>query len=207
MKYNVIACIVHVSASQYRADLVTKSTNKTYGFVYLSLFLDGYCSPADECTDGFMSLDRIDAVLDKYMYGSFEYTINGFQAIFPGVNFTCNGSIQSWIFGAAMVGTATSSLPELQIWRSNGNRSYIKVGSTTVNVIEENAPQLYHYPLSSPLPFQAGDILGYYQPDISQSQLRLLAEIDGQGWQLGYYISSDSAYSELSLSTESGDDR
>ena len=153
-----------------------------------------------------MSLDRIDAVLDKYMYGSLVHTINGFQAIFPGVNFTCDGSIQSWTFGAAMVGTSTSSFPELQIWRSNGNGSYIKVGSTTVNVIEENATQLYHYPLSSPLPFQAGDILGYYQPDIPQSQLRLYAE-DGQGRQLGYYLSSASAYSELSLSTESGNDR
>ena len=153
-----------------------------------------------------MSLDRIDAVLDKYMYGSFEYTINGFQAIFPGVTFTCNGSIQSWIFGAAMEGTATSSHPELQIWRSNGNRSYIKVGNTPINVTEENATQLYHYPLSSPLPFQAGDILGYYQPEKPQNQLRLYAEKDGQGRQLGYYINYASAYSELLLSTESGDD-
>ena len=44
------------------------------------------------------------------MYCSFHYSLNGFQAIFPGVNFTCNGSIQSWIFGATMEGTATSSL-------------------------------------------------------------------------------------------------
>ena len=154
-----------------------------------------------------MSLDRIDAVLDKYMYGSFEYTINGFQAIFPGVNFTCSGSIQSWILGAAMEGTATSSLPELQIWRSNGNGLYSKVRSTPINVTEENEARLYHYPLSSPLPFQAGDILGYYQPEITQSQARLLAEKNGQGRQLGYYISSASAYSELSLSTEYGDDR
>ena len=155
-----------------------------------------------------MSLDRIDAVLDKYMYGSLVYTVNaGFQAIFPGVNFTCSGSIQSWIFGAIMEGTATNSFPELQIWRSDGNGSHIKVGSTTVNVIEENAARLYHFPLSSPLTFQTGDILGYYQPQIRQSQLRLLAEMDGRGRQLGYYINSDSASSEVSLSTESGDDK
>ena len=154
-----------------------------------------------------MSPDRIDAVLDKYMYGTFEYTSNGFQAIFPGVNFTCNGSIQSWIFGAAMEGTATSSLPELQIWKSNGNGLYSKVGNTPINVTEENATRLYHYPLSSPLPFQAGDILGYYQPEITQSQLRLYAEKDGQGRQHGYYISSVNASSEVSLSTMSGDDR
>ena len=154
-----------------------------------------------------MSLDRIDAVLDKYMYGSLVYTVNGFQAIFPGVNFTCNGSIQSWIFGAAMEDTATSSFPELQIWRSNGNGLYSKVGSITVNIIEENATRLYYFPLSSPLGFQAGDILGYYQPGIGQSQLRLLAEKDGQGRQLAYYIPSASTYSEVSLSAESGDDK
>ena len=67
-----------------------------------SLHIGG--SPVDECTDGLMSLlDRLYAVLDKYMYGSLVYTVNaGFQAIFPGVNFTCSGSIQSWIFGATM---------------------------------------------------------------------------------------------------------
>ena len=66
-----------------------------------SLLIGG--SPVDECTDGLMSLNRIDAVLDKYMYGSLVYTVNaGFQAIFPGVNFTCSGSIQSWTFGATM---------------------------------------------------------------------------------------------------------
>ena len=41
---------------------------------------------------------------------------------------------------------------------------------------EENTRGLYQYPLSSPLPFQAGDILGYYQPATSTSQLGLYHE-------------------------------
>ena len=40
---------------------------------------------------------------------------------------------------------------------------------------EENT-RLYQYPLSSPLPFQAGDILGFFQPATSTSQLGLLYE-------------------------------
>ena len=41
---------------------------------------------------------------------------------------------------------------------------------------EENTTELYQYPLSSPLPFQAGDILGFFQPATSTSQLGLLYE-------------------------------
>ena len=41
---------------------------------------------------------------------------------------------------------------------------------------EENTTELYQYPLSSPLPFQAGDILGYFQPAPSSSQLGLRYE-------------------------------
>ena len=41
---------------------------------------------------------------------------------------------------------------------------------------EESATGLYQYPLSSPLPFQAGDILGYFQPATSTSQLGLYHE-------------------------------
>ena len=103
----------------------------------------------------------MDAVLGDY--GRVVHSPSDRQAIFPGVNFTCSGSIQSWIFGAQWIGS-TASFTELQIWRSSGDGSYIKVGSTTI-MTEENTTELYYYPLSSPLPFQAGDILGYYQPN------------------------------------------
>ena len=53
--------------------------------------------------------------------------------------------------------TGSDSFTELQIWRSSGDGSYTKVGSTTI-MTEENTTQLYEYPLSSPLPFLEGDI-------------------------------------------------
>ena len=108
-------------------------------------------------------------VLDKFLVAAPN---TNSQAIIPEINFTCNGSILSWTFGAQWLGN-TPALTELQIWRSNGDGSYTKVGNTTI-MTEESTTGLYQYPLSSPLPFQAGDILGYYQPTLSITQLRLL---------------------------------
>ena len=42
-------------------------------------------------------------------------------------------------------------------------------------------PQLYRYPLASPLVFQAGDILGFDQGTESLTQLRLLYESTASG--------------------------
>ena len=109
------------------------------------------------------------------------------QVIFPGMNFTCNGSIQSLIFGAQWQGNSSSFL-ELQIWRPQGSYSFSKVRSTLINMTEENTSitELYQYNLTSPLAFGSGDILGYYQPS---SQLGLYFELDGQG-QLGYFFAT-----------------
>ena len=131
----------------------------------------------------------MDAVLDNYGRVVYSPSESDRQAIFPRVNFTCSGSIQSWIFGALWIGS-TASFTELQIWRSSGDGSYIKVGNTTVSVTEQTTTGLYYYPLSSPLPFQAGDILGYYQPYYTRSQLELPSGEDGQGQLQYYYIYS-----------------
>ena len=117
------------------------------------------------------------------------------QGIFPGMNFTCNGSIQSLIFWAQWQGNS-SSFPELQIWRQNGSQSYSKVRATLINVTGENTSQLYQYTLTSPLAFKAGDILGYYQPEISTSQLGLYFELNGRG-QPGYLYTTNEVLHNL----------
>ena len=151
----------------------------------------------DVCTSGFMSLDRIHALqntyddyLERYYYGSW-------QGIIPGMNFTCSGNIHSWIFGARWNGY-TDSFTELQIWRSNGNGSYIKVGSTTI-MTEDNTTEIHEYPLSSPLPFQEGDILGFYQPADWKSQLGLLFEF-GYDRRVYYIKEVDGTASQLTMS-------
>ena len=139
-----------------------------------------YTDGGDDCTSGFMSLDRMNAVLRNYGPDDLITYQGSFQAIIPGINFTCSGNILSWKFAAEWQENAPA-LTELQIWRSSGDGSYTKVGSTTI-MTEESATRLYQYPLSSPLPFQAGDILGYFM-----SQLTLQFEDVGSGHLL-YYI-------------------
>ena len=147
---------------------------------------------------GFMSVDRMDLILGNE--GTLPYGHN-YLGIFPEAIFTCNGTIQSWIFGALWIGV-TESL-QLQIWRPvNGNdEAYTLVGSITINITEENTTKLYHYPLSSPLSFQAGDILGIFQPYYVDSQLVLAYEYKEQeDYQLGYYYVSNSESSIIPFS-------
>ena len=142
-------------------------------------------------------MDRMQRVLGSNRQVEFNNGRNS-QAIVPGMTFKCSGSISSWTFGAGWHGSGnTESYTELQIWRSSGDGSYTKVGSTTI-MTEENTTQLYEYPLSSPLPFQEGDILGYYQPSLSRSQLRLQFGF-GYGHRLYYTNDVNSSASHFSM--------
>ena len=124
---------------------------------------------ADDCTSGFMSLDRIEAMVqggpgsgDNDLGERASFSSVNQQVIAPSINFTCDGSILSWTFGARW-GANSQAYTELQIWRSSGDGSYTKVGNTTIMLEEESSPQIYRNTLTSPLSFQAGDILGYFQ--------------------------------------------
>ena len=133
------------------------------------------------------------------LLGNIRDTIDGgnYQGIFPEVSFTCNGSIQRWVLGAKWEGH--EEFTELQIWRPSGDGVYTKVGYTTIIVNEPAA--LYEYPLSLPLAFQAGDALGYYQPEPSLSQLSLLFVEDGRENQLGYVYSTTGPANSLNISS------
>ena len=148
---------------------------------------------SDDCTSGFISLERMHTVLGNY--SRVEDCDGMEQAIIPGINFTCSGSIESWSFGARW--NKSTDFIELQIWRPDSeDGSYTKVGSTTINVEEEGQTDLYQYPLSSPLHFQAGDILGYY------FHMRLKFENVGAGHPL-YYAYPESPASQFSTTHNS----
>ena len=97
---------------------------------------------------------------------------NGQQAIIPEINFTCSGTIRTWIIGGQWRNDGQNNI-ELQIWRRNENGLYKEVESSEIHVAEWNATGIYLYHLASPLPFQEGDILGFYHPFRSQFRLRL----------------------------------
>ena len=158
-----------------------------------------YCCIAGQCASGFPSLDRIDAVLN---YGDVTEFGGNVQAIIPSTNFTCDGSIHSWVFGGRWRGS-TDSLTELQIWRPGDEDGvYDKVGSTTINVMEGelNQRRLYHYNLSSPLPFQTEDILGFYR---SGRHVNLIFENVGSGHLL-HYSGINHALSQYDIQRKTG---
>ena len=99
------------------------------------------------------------------------------QAIIPEINFACSGIIRTLIIGGQWRNNGENNI-ELQIWRRNENGLYNKVESSEIYVTERNATGLYWYHLPTHLPFQAEDILGFYQPSQSRLRLRLAVHVD-----------------------------
>ena len=64
---------------------------------------------------------------------------------------------------------------------------------------EQSETDLYRYPLSSPLTFQAGDILGYYQ---SEEHLQFIFQEVDLGYPVYYYASESCAVSQMTLSLQ-----
>ena len=133
--------------------------------------IDGEVS---ECTDGFASLFHIDRVEGNT--DIFLQTRNRRQVRIPGINFTCNGTLTKWIFGAEWE-SHTDGYTELQIWRkiSTTDNVYTKVGATTILVTESNS-KVYEYPVDPPLAFLEGDVLGDFQPNNDNTQIVVYVE-------------------------------
>ena len=124
-----------------------------------------------ECGMGFASLYHIDVTEDNVDLHEHDRR----QLVHPNISFGCDGTIRRWIVGAKWRGNS-DAYTELQIWRRSSGSVYTKVGSTTIMVGAENGSQLYEYSLQTPLAFQEGDILGYFQPDKDDSELDLYLE-------------------------------
>ena len=99
------------------------------------------------------------------------------QYIYPEINFTCNGTITKWIYGAR--NKSGDMLPELQIWRPLGS-DYIKVGSSLVTANTLIGTNLYEFIPQMPLEFQEGDMFGIHTPLRSNNSL-ILYEQHGNG--------------------------
>ena len=95
-------------------------------------------------------------------------TIRGNQYLYPELQFTCNGTITKWIFGAD--GNIQDSRlqqltePELQIWRQTGPDTYTKIGFSSVTANATASPNVHEYYPETTLQFQQGDVLGVYYP-------------------------------------------
>ena len=107
------------------------------------------------------------------------------QVLFPDISFTCSGALNKWTIVAKQV-VGGSRFPELQIWRSTGGRSYERIARS---VVDDSVPVattafVYEHTPTTPLQFQAGDILGVFTPPVP----RLTFKYQREGGPLNYYI-------------------
>ena len=124
---------------------------------------------------GFLNEEAVRIVADVYATSdSYNVRAHGWQQrIIPGIRFTCTGTLTKWIIGAKRTLTQATNHPQLQIWRRIQGSS-ITYSRTTFSVITAlNATSdlnVYEYIPNPPLEFQTNDVLGLYQPHISNTQ-------------------------------------
>ena len=134
-------------------------------------------SVVSNCTSGFPTHFHI----DKLAKGTDLKNNDKRQVVIPLINFSCNGTITRWIFGAKWKKNnikTPEGFIDLQIWRTNSTDQYQKVDNTTVMVDMENNGKVYE--LEASLAFQEGDFLGYFQPDKANTRLNLYLENSGR---------------------------
>ena len=115
------------------------------------------------------------------------------QQITPDIRFTCDGMITKWIVGADWR-EDEDFYPELQIWRNIGNDTYQRINGTFLEFADSSSNRIYEYDNFSPIPFQAGDILGVFIPRTSLSRLRLWSEDTNSP--TNYYLATENSASE-----------
>ena len=73
--------------------------------------------------------------------------------------------------------SVTGELPEIQIWRQTDTNIYTKQTFSRVSSNEiEPRTNIHEYYPATPLEFQEGDILGYFQPEADISHIVLYAQ-------------------------------
>ena len=120
------------------------------------------------------------------------------QQITPDIKFTCDGMITKWIVGADWE-SSDSFYPELQVWRNIGNDKYQKMNGTVITTPTESPNRIYEYDNFSPIPFQAGDILGVFLPRDKEARLCLLSETTDSP--TNYYLTTANMDSESPFDT------
>ena len=139
-----------------------------------------------------MSVERMRILRRLETVGSATKTAQR-QQITPDIKFTCDGMITKWIVGADW-DSRDSFYPELQVWRNIGNDKYQKINGTVITTPTENPNRIYEYDDFSPIPFQAGDILGMFLPRDKDARLRLVSENTNSP--TNYYLTTANTDSE-----------
>jgi len=123
---------------------------------------------------GFIGLNtlRRKAVL---IYGDAESLSQ--LRVLPSMNFSCNGTISRWTFVALRQNG--NQYPRFQLWRPNGPDRYERVyesipAGSRFTTTDNSGLTIAEYMPPAPIPFQAGDVLGVYQPDSNVRRLSVI---------------------------------
>ena len=123
------------------------------------------------------------------------------QQITPDIKFTCDGVITKWIVGGFWVdNSALIPGPELQLWRKTTSNTYTKINGIFITSSVNSDNGIFNSSSFSPIPFQAGDILGIFVPCLNSTRLRLRFELSRGP--LNYYTVISPSTASTSLHTE-----
>ena len=137
------------------------------------------------CTSGFMQLDVLRKRSEKISVGNTVAStgISEQMRVMYNQNlrFSCSGSITSLLLGVKVVTASDrrNSYPELLIYSNEPvfilfRRLHLKNSSKirlTAGQFSSNG--VFQYNLTTPIPFQSGNVLGVYQPPEAESVVQL----------------------------------
>ena len=99
------------------------------------------------------------------------------------MTFSCNGTISKWTFVArSRIDGGRNQYPQFQLWRpsgtgrSDGTRIYRRVSESSITSTMSNQSDftVEEYMPDDPVPFEAGDIFGLYQPENGKRRLSVM---------------------------------
>ena len=148
--------------------------------IFLTKFYNDDISIGQEISvppvSGFIGLNslRRKAVL---IYSDRETYDDAQLRIVPSMNFSCHGNISRWTFVARRRGGG-DQYPRFQLWRPNGPDRYERVydsstDSSRLFMTADNSG-LTIAEIVPLIPFQAGNVLGVYQPDSDDRRLSVI---------------------------------
>ena len=126
-----------------------------------------------------MDLDLLKRRAEKVSSGSTSAAdgLDNEFRLLPNETFSCSGNMIGLLLVGAIrtVSSPRTQYPEIQIWRNNGGNSYIRQNSQEIILTEGNfsSDGVLRYNLTTPIPYQSGDVLGVYQPPEVNSVVRL----------------------------------
>ena len=135
-----------------------------------------------QCVNGFVTNEMLQSVYLQRRFGLHSIP-KSTQIVSPHNSFTCDGNVTKWIMRWQQISFMTSSFPELQVWRpsNEANATFQLVGRTAITAdpgaTRDIADNVFEFTVNPPLPVQAGDVLGIYQP--AESRIKLFYEPEG----------------------------